>query len=526
VGGGGPGGKAEFFLSQRMNAPAFVDRGTWGATVHLNMRTTILNRAAKSPLPGRVHIVGIGGAGASGCARILAQGGTRVSGFDRAPSAFLVGLRNVGIEVHVGDSARPALPQDVGLVVRSAAVPETDPDCVAALERGVPVWKYSRLLRELAPVDRTLAVAGTHGKTSTAWLLAYALRGLDHAMGGAVPSRGFLIGGTCQKLGVNSALARPGGWFAIEACEYDRTFLQFESTGAIITNVEADHLDYYGSLEAIHEAFARFVDRVHPSGLLVVGDEVPERITSVCRAPVWRLGKELRVKLLGEDRGCFRFRVEGPGWASPPLTLDLPGRFQVDNAALAIGLTVGRAAHQWNLEPTRVVGEVVRWVMRFSGALRRFERWGASEGIEVVHDYAHHPTEVRVTLDAARRAFPGRQLHVLFQPHQHSRTARFLDDFVESLRGVDRAVISDVYGARTHIDHVGAGAEELARRLRKADVQALAGGDLASSTSAILEDLPPNAALLVLGAGDIDTIRDDLFRELALRCPAPSGAGA
>ena len=470
--------------------------------------------------------MGIGGAGASGCARILAQAGHLVSGFDRAPSGFLVGLGNLGVEVHVGDPGRSELPEDVELVVRSAAVPESDPDCAAALERGVPLWKYSRLLRELTPPGRTLAVAGTHGKTSTAWLLAYALRGLDHALGETAPSRGFLIGGTCQKLGVNSALAKPGGWFALEACEYDRTFLQFESTGAIITNVDADHLDYYGSLEAIEEAFARFVDRVHPAGLLVVGDEVPERVTNACRAPVWRLGRELRVKLLGEDRGRFSFRVEGPGWATPPLTLDVPGRFQVDNAALAIGLAVGRAAHEWSLEPACAADEVARAVERFSGALRRFERWGNHAGVEVVHDYAHHPTEVRVTLDAARRAFPGRQLHVLFQPHQHSRTARFLDDFVESLRGVDRAVISDVYGARAHIDHVGAGAEELALRLRKADVPAVAAGDLASSTSATLEHLPSKAALLVLGAGDIDTIRDDLLRELALRRPAPSGAGA
>jgi UDP-N-acetylmuramate--alanine ligase len=480
----------------------------------------------EEPLPARIHFVGIGGAGASGSARILAQRGHRVSGFDRAPSSFLGGLQALGVDVHVGDKGRTELPDDVELVVRSAAVPESDPDCAAALGRGLPLWKYARLLRELAPRSRTLAVAGTHGKTSTAWLLAYALRGLEHALGKSAPRRGFLIGGTCQKLGVNSSEPQPGGWFALEACEYDRSFLQFESSGAIITNVEADHLDYFGSLGAIEQAFARFVDRIHPTGLLVVGDEVPECVTSAARARVWRLGREIRVRLLGEERGCFTFRVEGPGWATPALRLDLCGRFQVDNAALAIALAVGRAGHEWRIDPNRAAAQVARSVERFSGAVRRFEHWGSVGGVEVVHDYAHHPTEVRVTLDAARRAFPGRRLHVLFQPHQHSRTARFLDEFVESLRGVDHAVIGAVYGARAHIDAQGAGAEELVIRLRRAGVEAVGGGDLRSSVAAVLEHLPSKAALLVLGAGDIDTIHDDLIHELALRRPAKSGAGA
>ena len=484
-----------------------------------------MEREPAQPLPEHIHFVGIGGAGQSGCARILAQRGHRVSGFDREPSSFLRGLREVGIDLRVGTADRKPLPEQVGLVVRSAAVPEDDPDCVEAQRRGIPVRKYANLLQELAPVARTLAVAGTHGKTSTSWLLAYALRGLEHARRGA-PRRGFLIGGSCATLGVNSAQPQEGGWFALEACEYDRSFLQFESSGAIITNVEADHLDYYGSLAAIEEAFARFADRVHPDGLLVVGEEVSERVFDAARAPVWRLGREFGVRLSGEERGRFRFRVEGPGWATPELRLDLPGRFQVDNAALAIALAVGRVGAAWGLDPNEAAGHAARSVERFTGAARRFESWGSRGEVEVVHDYAHHPTEVRVTLDAARRAFPGRELHVLFQPHQHSRTARFLDDFVESLRGVDRVVVADVYGARTHIDEVGAGSEELAVRLVRAGLDAVHGGDLEHSLATTLEGLPEEAALLVLGAGDIDTIRDDLFRELALRGAASSGARA
>lgn len=477
-------------------------------------------------LPQRIHIVGIGGAGLSGSARLLAQSGYDVTGFDRAMSTFLEGLGGGGVNFHVGEEGRPPLGADVGLVVRSAAVPEDDPDCLAARKRNIPVWKYARLLRELSPRRRTLAVAGTHGKTSVAWILAYALRGVEHALGDTAPRRGFLIGGSCQTLGVNSTKPQAGGWFALEACEYDRSFLQFPSTGAIITNVEADHLDYYGSLDAIELAFARFCDRVDPEGLLVVGRDVPERVTSASRAPVWRLGREFDVVSLGQERGRFLMQVRGPGWSTPPMKLALVGEFQVDNAALAIGLAIGRAAREWRLDPGRAAAHAARSVERFAGAVRRFESWGTWGETDVVHDYAHHPTEVRVTLEAARRAFPKRPLHVLFQPHQHSRTARFMREFIESLCNVEHVVVSDVYGARVQIDHVGAGAEELAAGLCRAGTRAIAGGDLDRSVELCLEHLPERSALLVLGAGDVDTIRDDLTRELALRCSAQSRAGA
>ena len=477
----------------------------------------------RNTLPNRIHLVGIGGAGLSGAARILAQRGHVVSGFDRAPSDFTAELGELGIELHLGESGRPGLDPSVELVVRSAAVPLTDPDCAAALERGVPVLKYAELLGALTPERRTLAVSGTHGKTSVSWLVTHAMKALEAELGASAPETGFLIGGMDQKLRINAHSESPGGWFVAEACEYDRSFLQLRPEGAIITNLEADHLDYYGSLEAIEEAFGRFADRVHPEGLLVVGRDVPDRVSSMAHARVWRLGRELRVALLGEQRGCFRFRLSGPGWATPTVQLAVPGRFQVENAALAIALVVGLAAHEWRLDPVVAARAAAQGIEGFTGAVRRFERWGLEGGVEVIHDYAHHPTEVRVTLEAARRALPGVPLHVLFQPHQHSRTARFLSEFVESLRGADRVVVADVYGARAHIDRQAAGSEELVQGLLRARTPAVAGGDLHSSLAAILEDLPGGSALLVLGAGDVDTIRHELFEELALR-RYPSGA--
>ncbi len=471
-------------------------------------------------LPRRIHLVGIAGAGLSGAARVLSLLGHRVSGFDRVTSPFLEELSSLGVGFTVGDDARPRLDEEVELLVRSAAVPLTDSDCARALELGIPVWKYSRLLGHLCPAGRTLAVAGTHGKTSISWMLTYALEGIGRALGATAPQNGFLIGGLDTQRKVNAHPPGEGGWFAVEACEYDRSFLQIPPTGAVIANVEADHLDYYGDLAAVEEAFARFADRVHPDGLLVVGDQVPERVTSAARVRHWRLGRELRVELCGERDGRFDFRLFGPGWATPVVQLAVPGRFQVTNAALAIALAVGCAAHEWRLDPSVAACEAALALMDFSGAARRFETWGVENGVEVVHDYAHHPTEVRVTLETARRALrESNSLHVLFQPHQYSRTARFLGEFVESLRGADRVVVADIYGARASTDHRGEGVDELVTRLALAGVDAVAGGNLYSSLEQTVLGLPEECALLVLGAGDVETIRDDLLFALAVRSP-------
>jgi UDP-N-acetylmuramate--alanine ligase len=462
-------------------------------------------------------MLGIGGAGLSGAARVLVARGHRVSGQDRARSDFVSAIERLGIEVDVGASAAERLPASTQALVRSAAIGPDDPQIVEARSRGIPVWKYSELLGRLAPPRRTLAIAGTHGKTTSTWMCWHALAGLARAAGKGAPSAGAIVGGTHKKLGTNALPQDEGGWFAVEACEYDRSFLQLAPEGAIVTNVEPDHLDYYGSFAAIQGAFARFADRVHPEGLLVLGREVPELVEDAARCQVWRLGREIEVDLLGEVQGRFLFRLRAPGWATPTVALLVPGSFNVDNAALAIALAVGTVSRAWQLEPADAAREVVRDVSEFTGVQRRFESWGSVGGIDVVHDYAHHPTEVRVTIEAARRSIPARFLHVLFQPHQHSRTARFLPDFVEALRGADRVVVADVYGARAHIDTQAAGSSELVRRLKLADVLAEEGGTCAQVVQRLVRGVTSGSAVLVLGAGDIDGIKDDLLRELAVR---------
>ncbi len=478
--------------------------------------------------PRRVHLLGAGGAGVSGLGRILAARGVKLSGHDRARSPMLAGwLREGGAPAIVfGDSRAEHLPADVELVVRSAAVPSDDPQLRAALARGIPVWKYAEALGRLCPPGRTLAVAGTHGKTGSSWMLWHALEGVGALLG--APVTGALIGGTCRRLRTNALAGHRDGLFCAEACEYDRSFLQLAPYGAIVTNVEEDHLDYYGNFGAIKQAFARFADRVSADGLLVLGRDVPPEVEHAARATVWRLGRELEVELLGETCGAFCLRLLGPGWATPPFQLAIPGHFSVENAACALALAIGISARRARVEPNVLAAAGAQGIERFAGVERRFELWGSvgcvQDGagvLHVVHDYAHHPTEVRVTLEAARRAYPRVPLYVLFQPHQHSRTARFLDDFAEALRGADHVLVADVYGARAHREgEQRAGAAELVLALRRRGVSAQEGGDPARACERFAAVLPAAAAAFVLGAGDIDGIREALFARLAARAPA------
>jgi len=468
--------------------------------------------------PARVHLLGAGGAGVSGLGRILTARGVRVTGHDKARSPMLDGLTELDLAISLGESRAELLPADAGLVVRSAAVGPDDPQVRAARERGVPVWKYSEALGRLAPPGRTLAVAGTHGKTGSSWMLWHALEGVGARLKAPVP--GALIGGTCRRLRTNALAGHGGGFFCAEACEYDRSFLHLAPQGAIVTNVEEDHLDYYGTFAAIKEAFARFADRVAADGLLVLGRDVPPEVEHAARATVWRLGRELEVELLSETRGAFCLRLLGPGWATPPLQLAIPGHFSVENAACALALAIGLSARRARVEPGAIAAAAAQGLERFAGVERRFEPWGSVGGVHVVHDYAHHPTEVRVTLEAARRAYPRVPLHVLFQPHQHSRTARFLEDFAEALRRADRVVVSDVYGARAHVEgERRAAAGDLVLALKKRAVAAVEGGALADSVERFVAGLPESAAAFVLGAGDIESVRPELLRRLDGRRP-------
>lgn len=455
-------------------------------------------------LAGPVHLLGALGAGQSGLARLLVARGLTVTGHDRGSASTRRGLVELGVALTVGEeSAAEHLPAGTRCVVRSAAVPLDDPQVLAARARGLPVLKYAEALGRIAPRGRTLAVAGTHGKTTTGWLTLHALRA-------ARPDTGALIGGTCRVLGTGAIAPKADGPLVVEACEFDRSFHQLDPTAAAITNVEPDHLDYFGSFDAIVEAFARFAERVDPAGRLILDGEAPEAIERAARCEVWRLGRELEVVDLGSRAGFYRFGLRSPLGRLDRVELSVPGAFQVGNAVQALALAATACG---SLTPDHGRG-----ISEMRGAGRRFESWGEIEGRELVHDYAHHPTELEVTLRTAREVFPGRPLHLLFQPHQYGRTARFLDEFAGLFALCDATYVTDVYGARRPASgEPSASAIDLVARARELGTFAHAAGELRVAGKLFASSLPVNGIGLVVGAGDVESLREPLIDELHRR---------
>jgi len=358
------------------------------------------------PFAGRaLHFIGIGGAGMSGLALVAKQLGATVTGSDQAESSYAERLRAAGIEPVIGHDAAN-LPDGAEVVV-STAIPDDNPELAAAREAGVPVLHRGDLLGELSRMKRTIAVGGTHGKTTTASMIALAL--LDT---GREPA--FLIGGELRAAGTNASWGA-GEWAVIEADESDRSFLKLRRDVAVVTNVELDHHATYGSLSELQEAFAEF--------------------TGAAETVVSGTGG------LGADNleigpGTSRFEVDGA-----EVELQVPGEHNILNALAALAAL--RAA---GVEPA----EAAPALAKFTGAGRRFEPHGrTASGAEVYDDYAHHPTEVRATLAAARTLGP-RRLVAAFQPHLYSRTEMLAREFGQALALADLIVVLDIYRAREH----------------------------------------------------------------------------
>lgn len=385
----------------------------------------------------RVHLIGIGGAGMSGIARLLLARGVAVSGSDAADSAAVAALRALGARVAVGhDGAH--LPEEPATVVVSTAIRAANPELVAALERGLPVVHRARALAALTAGQRLAAVAGTHGKTSTTSMLAVALRhcGLD-------PS--FAIGGD---LAAADGGAHHGGGalFVVEADESDGSFTAFAPDVAVVTNVEPDHLDHHGSEAAYRAVFADFVDRVVPGGTLVACADDPGVAPLVDRARERGLAVRTYGRA-GADARLLDFAADGPHSRvrarirEHELTLHLavPGEHMAQNALAAALAALELGAPRECL---------VDGLGAYDGVRRRFELRGRAGGVAVYDDYAHHPTEVAATLRAARAVAGAGRVLVAFQPHLYSRTRTFADAFGAALGLADAVVVLDVYGAR------------------------------------------------------------------------------
>jgi len=475
---------------------------------------------------GPVHVVAAGGAGMSAVVRLLLDDGVPVTGSDSRASATLAALGERGARVHVGHDAGHL--GSAALVVVSSAVRDDNPEVLAALGAGVPVVHRSVALAGLMVGDRVVAVAGTHGKTTTTSMTAVAARaaGLD-------PS--YAIGGDLVLDGTNARRGRDRV-FVAEADESDGSFLAYRPDVAVVTNVEADHLDHYGDVEAVRAAFVRYVDRVPAGGLLVVGAD-----DRGARALVRSLGSDAPrvvtvgeaadadVRVLVEDPvdpvdaaagvlAAARLVVAGPAPGPPDddaptgtwrLRLRVPGRHNVADAALAFTAAVLGLG----LDP----GRVVEGLGGFTGARRRFETVGGTGGVTVVDDYAHHPTEVAATLAAARTVAGRGRVHVLFQPHLYSRTRIFAEGFGTALRDAATVVVLDVYGAREDPEPGVSGATV-------ADL--VPGGrfvpDRDQAVALLARAARPGDLVLTVGAGDVTELGPQILAALA---GSASGSG-
>ena len=380
--------------------------------------------------PRRIHVVGVGGAGMSAIAGVLARMGHAVTGSDLKAGAGLVRLEALGVTVHVGHDPSN-LPEGLDAVAISTAVPATNPEVVAATERGVPVLRRADILAAIAATRRTVAVAGTHGKTTTSSMLALVL--LEACLR---PS--FIIGGDVNEIGTGAAWD-DGEWFVVEADESDGTFLELGAEAAVVTNVEPDHLGHYGGFDALVASFERFLSEAHGARVVCADDEIAARLAKSVGATTYGLDPDAdyRVVVLERGRGGTRFTVEHRGDVVADVSLPVPGLHNATNAAgaLVAGLLVGAPPDA----AARALG-------RYGGVARRFQFRGERDGVTFVDDYAHLPTEVRAALATAKDG-GWKRVVCVFQPHRYSRTADLWRDFADAFVDADLLVVTDVYAA-------------------------------------------------------------------------------
>ena len=439
----------------------------------------------------------------SGLASVLLASGAVVSGSDRCGSAATVRLAEIGATVRIGQA--PAnIPDPCDLVVASAAVPPDNPEYAEAKRRGVQVIKYAQLLGRLMSESAGLAIAGTHGKSTTSAMTAYVLlrAGLDPT---------YVIGAVSPQLG-GSSRAGGGNCFVAESCEYDSSFLNLRPTIAAILNIEEDHLDYYKDLDAIVAGFAAFASLVPKAGRLIVNgeDRNVARAVAGVSAAVETFGTDdachWRAADLEMVAGCYRFELLCGGRPMGSCTLLLPGRHNVYNAtaAAAVAIHCGVPATM-----------ALAYLGEFRGADRRITLRGCQGGVTVVDDYAHHPTEIQATLRAVREFYRPARLWCVFQPHQHSRTRFLMKEFARSFAQADAVLLPQIYFVRdSETERANVSAADLAAQIR------LAGGEahFLDTFERILDHLAdhvgPGDLVITMGAGDVWKVADEYLRRL------------
>jgi len=468
----------------------------------------------------RIHFVGIGGSGMSGIAEILHNLGYTISGSDLADSATLRRLASLGIQTHVGHDAAHVARADA--VVTSTAVQASNPEVLRARALHIPVVPRALMLAELMRLKQGIAIAGTHGKTTTTSLVASVL-----AQAGLDPT--FVIGGRLNSAGANARLGS-GNYIVVEADESDASFLNLLPVMAVVTNIDADHMETYGhDFGRLKQAFVDFLHRMpfYGTAILCTDDPAVRAIVDQVTCPITSYGfdegAQVRAVNVRAVDGQMQFTVQRRNGVTLPdmdVVLNLPGRHNVLNALSAIAVAV-----ELNIDDAAVQAALAE----FKGVGRRFQRYGnhaLPQGgvVTVVDDYGHHPVEMAATLAAARGAFPGRRLVLAFQPHRYTRTRDCFEDFVKVMGQADAVLLAEVYAAG-EAPLVAADGRALARALRVAGkVEPMFVDDVNAMAAAAVANAQSGDVLLCMGAGSISAVPAKVVE--LLQAPSSANRGA
>ena len=442
----------------------------------------------------RVHIIGIGGIGTSGVAKILAHRGVRVSGSDASSSLITEELQARGIAVTIGHSADNVAP-DIDAIMYSSAVQAANPERAVADERGIPTYSYSVALGEITKKYTTVAVSGTHGKSTTTSMLASIAiaAGLDPLV---------LVGTRVPNFKDGNVYLGSGSIFIVEACEHEAQMMNLSPSKIVVTNLEPDHLDFYETFENLQETFKQYVAKVSADDCVVNGDDADVvRLFEGRELPhTFGFGEhEFRCTARRSEAGVQFATIACPDGVSREMKLRIPGAFNVMNALAALSMAAALGVD---------VDTAIAALYEFPGAWRRFERVGKMGEAHVISDYGHHPTAIRETLKAAREFFPDKRVVLVYQPHQHHRTKALYGDFVDVLAEPDALILNEVYhveGRENAADAVATSAGLMT------DISARRGDEkpqwyaqsLGEVSELIKKHTLPDDVILVMGAGDI-----------------------
>jgi UDP-N-acetylmuramate--alanine ligase len=453
----------------------------------------------------RFHFIGAGGIGISGLAQLLIKHSGVVTGSDQTASGVVEKLREMGADIKIGHSAKNLNPETDAVVI-SAAIEEDNPELKLARQKGLKVYKYAQMLGELMNRYEGIAVAGTHGKSTTGGWLVYLLK-----QAGIDPN--FIIGAEISQLGSSSGVS-DGKYFVAEACEYDRSFLNLKPKIACILNIEQDHLDYYKDEQEIVDAFGKFAHGVKLGGVLITNGADLNAAKAIRQ-----LGADMRCETFGIDENCnfyvqnlqlndglYAFDIYHNGKLLGATKISLPGRHNILNALAVVAMAVNVG-----LPPQGIL----QLLPDFTGVERRLTLKGQVGQIVVLDDYAHHPTEIRASLAAMRQRYQPKHIWCVFQPHQYSRTRFLLDDFAESFKLADITIVPEIYFVRdSQAEKKEINAQILVERMRVNGTEAVFIDSFERICDYLKKKVSPGDLVVTMGAGDIWKVADEYIQWL------------